>query len=128
HGSYPPTERGEPGAQLTWRLREGDRRIPIPRGEWSLIRMPLPEAAGGVPGTLGQIRLKVAGGFQPGYLYELVYEARGPIVQGLGYAAVRDLVSFLRHDSPEGLGVLRLDRAIGFGVSQSGRFLRNFLY
>jgi hypothetical protein len=142
HGSYAPTARGEAEAQLTWRLRESDRRIAIPRGEWSVLRAPLADPAGGVPGTLGQIRLKVAGGCQPGYLYEVVYEARGPIVQGLGYAAVRDLVSFLRHDSreelsgdsgsaegqPKGLGALRLDRAIGFGVSQSGRFLRNFLY
>jgi hypothetical protein len=137
HGSYLPTERGEAEGRLTWRLREGDRRIPIPRAQWSLDRMPIPDAGGGVPGTLPQIRLRLAGGFQPGYLYELVYEAKGPIVQGLGYAAVRDLVSFLRRAEGEQNPLLAGDagarrpaarRAIAFGVSQSGRFLRNFLH
>src|SRR5206468_8282805 len=58
----------------------------------------------------------------------------GPIVQGLAYVAVRDLVSFLHHDAsaknPARLadGKPALSRAYGFGVSQSGRFLRNFLY
>jgi hypothetical protein len=133
HGSYAPTERGEADGRLTWRLREGDRRIPIPRAQWSLVRMPVPDADGGVAGTLPQIRLKLSGGFQPGYLYELVYEAKGPIVQGLGYAAVRDLVSFLRQaegESPllEGARRRAVRRTIAFGVSQSGRFLRNFLH
>ena len=45
------------------------------------------------------MRCRVAGGFRPGYLYELVCEAEGPIVQGLGLAASRDLVSFLRYDN-----------------------------
>jgi hypothetical protein len=134
HGSYPPTERGEADAVLTWRMREGDRRVPIPRGQWSLERVPVPPVNEGVPGTLGQVRLKLAGGFRPGYLYELVCEAEGPIVQGVGYAAVRDLISFLRYDaSPRNplrtpAGKSAITRAHGFGVSQSGRFLRNALY
>jgi hypothetical protein len=78
--------------------------------------------------------MKLKGGFEPGYLYELICEAEGPIVQGLGFAAVRDLVSFLRHDATKrnpiatvnGKPALRY--AYGFGVSQSGRFLREFLY
>jgi adenosylmethionine-8-amino-7-oxononanoate aminotransferase len=39
---------------------------------------------------------------QPGYIYEVVYEARGPLVQGLGLAGIRDLVSVLKHDSSPG--------------------------
>lgn len=67
-------------------------------------------------------------------MYELVCEAEGPIVQGLGYAAVCDLISFLRHDdSPRnplrgGDGKPVMTRAHSCGVSQSGRFLRNYLY
>src|SRR5262249_25968528 len=70
----------------------------------------------------------------PGYLYELVCEAEGSLVQGLGYAAVRDLVSFLRYNTGSGNPLRAADgrpairRAHAFGVSQSGRFLRNFLY
>ena len=133
HGSYPPTERGEKEGVLTWRMRETDERVVIPHGQWSLERVPVPKVDQGVPGTLGQVRLRVAGGFRPGYLYELICEAEGPIVQGVGFAAVRDLVSLLRYDEGEqnplragGKPVIK--RAHGFGFSQSGRFLRNFLY
>jgi hypothetical protein len=99
HGSYPPTEEGEKKGVLTWRMRETDERVVIPRGQWSLERVPVPKVERGVPGTLGQVRLRVVGGFRPGYLYELICECEGPIVQGLGFAAVRDLVSFLRYDA-----------------------------
>jgi hypothetical protein len=134
HGSYPPTKDGEAQGVLTWRLRETDRRVPIPRAQWSLERLPIPRAEHGVAGTLPPIRLRLAGGFRPGYLYELVCEAEGPIVQGLGFAAVRDLLSFLRHEdskqnplrTADGKPAMR--RVHGFGVSQSGRFLRNFLH
>jgi hypothetical protein len=133
HGSYPPTAEGLAKAVLTWRLRETDERVPIPRSQWSLERIPIPPVKQGVAGTLGQVRMRLAGGFRPGYLYELVCEAEGPIVQGLGYAAVRDLVSYLRYDGSKQnplavAGKSAIKRAHGFGVSQSGRFLRNFLY
>jgi hypothetical protein len=134
HGSYSPTPQGEATGVLTWRLHEGGERVPIPRGQWSLERQPIPKVEKGVPGTLGQIRLRLAGGFRPGYIYELICEAEGPIVQGLGYAATRDLISFLRHDASKqnpqrtSDGEAAITRAHGFGVSQSGRFLRNFLY
>ncbi len=39
----------------------------------------------------------VEAGFEPGWIYELVYAARDPIVLGLGHVAVRDFVSFLKH-------------------------------
>jgi hypothetical protein len=129
HGSYPLTPRGEKEGTLTWRMRETDERVPIPREQWSIERLPIPTVTEGVPGTLGQVRLRVAGGFRPGYLYELIAEAEGPIVQGLGFAVVRDLVSFLKYDSSSKNPFAQsLKRAHGFGVSQSGRFLRNYVY
>src|SRR5262245_22777703 len=134
HGSYSPTEKGEKEGVLTWRMRETDDRVVVPRGQWKLEPQPVAKVEKGVPGTLPQIRLRLAGGFRPGYVYELVCEAEGPIVQGLGYAATRDLISFLKHDTSKqnplltGDGKPAVNRAHGFGVSQSGRFLRNFLY
>jgi hypothetical protein len=59
-------------------------------------------------------------GFDPGRLYELVYTSQDPPVAGLGFAAERDVVSYLKAGG--------LKNAIGFGVSQSGRYLRTFLY
>jgi hypothetical protein len=134
HGSYPPSAKGETEGVLTWRMRETDARVPIPRGQWSLVRSPVVQPDEGVSGTLPQVRLKLAGGFRPGYIYELVCEAEGPTVQGLGYAATRDLLSFLRYDEhkenplrgPDGKPAI--NRVHGFGVSQSGRFLRTFLF
>jgi hypothetical protein len=72
-------------------------------------------------------------GFDAGALYEVTYTAREPAVLGMGYAAVRDVVSFLRRDATPANPLLNglhpsVSRAIGFGVSQSGRFLRDFLY
>jgi hypothetical protein len=72
-------------------------------------------------------------GFDAGALYEVTYVARDPMPLGMGYAATRDVVSFLRHDSSAANPLLSglhpsVTRAIGFGVSQSGRFLRDFLY
>ncbi|HTU90119.1 MAG TPA: alpha/beta hydrolase domain-containing protein [Gemmataceae bacterium] len=133
HGSYSPTKEGEARAVLTWRMRETDQRVVIPRGQWSLQRQPLLALKDGVPATLRQVRLKLAGGFRPGYIYELICEAEGPLVQGCGYTAVRDLISFLRCNASNRnpfliSGKPAFNRAIGFGVSQSGRFLRNFTY
>ena len=72
-------------------------------------------------------------GFDAGALYEVTYTARDPAVLGMGFAAVRDVVSFLRHDTTSANPLLNglhpsVSRAIGFGVSQSGRFLRDYLY
>jgi len=72
-------------------------------------------------------------GFDAGALYEVTYTARDPVPLGMGYAAVRDVVSFLRRDTSAANPLLdglhpSVSRAIGFGVSQSGRFVRDFLY
>jgi hypothetical protein len=133
HGSHPLTEKGEAEGVLTWRLRETDERVLIPREQWKLERLGVPKAEQGVPGTLPHQRVRVAGGFRPGYIYELIAEAEGPIVQGLGFAATRDLLSFLRNDSGKNNplavdGKPAIKRVHGFGVSQSGRFLREFVY
>ena len=62
-------------------------------------------------------------GFEPGKIYEVIYQAKDPVVAGLGSAAIRDFVSFMKHDQHD-----HIERVIGFGISQSGRFLRSFLY
>jgi hypothetical protein len=134
HGSYPPTVQGKQQGVLTKRLREADGRQFVRNADWHVETQPIPDAKGGVPGTLPQIRLVVKDGFAPGYLYELICEAEGSLVQGVGFVGVRDLVSFLRHDATATNPLRRadgkpaIDRALAFGVSQSGRFLRHFLY
>jgi hypothetical protein len=74
-----------------------------------------------------------ASGFDAGALYEVTYTATDPAVLGLGFAATRDVVSFLRRNTTADNPLVQgggnaVKRAIGFGVSQSGRYLRDFLY
>jgi hypothetical protein len=64
-------------------------------------------------------------GFEPGTTYRVSYRAANPPIAGLGLVAIRDTTAWLKHD-PEALAPVRY--AYGFGSSQSGRFLRSFLY
>lgn len=67
----------------------------------------------------------LTGGFEKGRTYELAYRPAEWPVAGLGLAAYRDFTSWLKH-APDSLAPV--EHAIGFGSSQSGRFLRSFLY
>ncbi len=75
--------------------------------------------------------LSMQSGFEAGMLYEFVYQAKDPVVAGTGLAAVRDFISFLKYGGPAiGWTGTRpsVKLAIGFGISQSGRWLREFVY
>ena len=65
-------------------------------------------------------------GFKKGMIYTLVYETIGAPVVGLGLLAMRDAVSHFKYefDWVEGAP----DCALGYGASQTGRFLRHFLF
>ena len=65
------------------------------------------------------------GGFQPGRIYEYIYVAADPVVAGLGFAAFRDFAAYAKH-SPDAITPAK--RVYGEGISQNGRFLRDFLY
>ncbi len=97
---------------------EGPRQS-IPRSQWSF--------AHSVDGKLVDDPhfIHLNGGFLPGNIYEVVYEAKDPVVVGVGLAAVRDFLSYLKYD-PQAAAPVR--RAYAVGISQSGRFLRHFLY
>lgn len=116
--SYPAASLDQPGARLAVRDREGDRRTEIPRDRWEFV-------------DERSIRLLPDGEkFAPIKIYELWYEATQAKMLGIGYASVRDLVSFLRHardGSPLLSDGAAIRHALAFGVSQSGRFLRHFL-
>jgi Alpha/beta hydrolase domain len=68
------------------------------------------------------------GGFEPGRIYDVIYRAADPRVLGCGLAGTRDLISFFKYDTSTDNPSPGLRHAIGWGVSQSGRFLRHFLY
>lgn len=107
--AYPLSDPHAPGTQLTVRDHIRDVRKTIPRAQWKFE---------------DERHVTLAPGFEPGRIYEVVYQAKDPVLVGLGSAAVRDLVSYLKYGGEE----KDVQRAIGFGISQSGRFLREFLY
>jgi len=124
HIPYAVVDPDAPGTQLSVRERvEAPRRV-IPRSEWQFGRM----ENGDVVADSGRVYLK--GGFEPHKIYEVVYTAQNPPLVGLGPTAIRDLVSRLKYEGHDALAISAnaLDRALGFGISQSGRFLRTFLY
>ena len=130
HGSYRPTPRGLQTATLTHRLLPGDSRIPIAGDLW---RLHVSDVESDSPTQLPKIELEYPDGLKRAHIYEVIYEAQDPLVMGTGLTSVRDLISAFKHgegrDNPlvsDGRAVIK--RAHGFGVSQSGRFLREFLY
>ena len=72
-------------------------------------------------------------GFDAGALYEVTYKAKEPVLFGMGFAVTRDITAMLKSQTNPlnpliQNGSSHIQRAIGFGVSQSGRFLRDFLW
>jgi hypothetical protein len=125
HEAYAAADPTSPANTLTVRDRPLDPREPIPRERWQFA---VAAASGGPVADPRHVYLE--GGFEPNRIYEVVYEAHDPPLAGLGFAAIRDAVSALKYEGVPELGVPdgTLDRAIGFGISQSGRVLRTFLH
>jgi len=126
--NYPAASTDQRDARLTVRDRESDSRTEISAGSWEFV-------------DRQSIRLLPAGThFALFKIYDLWYQATGSSVLGSGFAATRDLVSFLRHEHADRNGTPNpmiadgrpddapgADCALAFGVSQAGRFLRHFL-
>jgi hypothetical protein len=130
HGSYRPTTRGEKDATLTIRPRPSSARISIPKDQWKLL---VSDVSSDSPTQLPNVEIEIPGGMQAGAIYELMYEAENPLVMGVGLTSVRDLISALKYGSGQNNPLVKegrpvIERAHGFGVSQSGRFLREYLY
>jgi hypothetical protein len=94
-------------------------RTTIPRAQWHFS-------------TDGK-KAEYDAGFEPGRIYEAVYTAKDPAVAGLGMAAVRDYAVYIKQhgtgsDPGSGATTSDIKRAMTVGNSQSGRFLRTFLY
>ncbi|MDH3438587.1 MAG: alpha/beta hydrolase domain-containing protein [Betaproteobacteria bacterium] len=128
HLSYPAVSPDTSQATLTRRLRETDPREPIPSSEFAFADC----AAVPFPGDPDPTKICLNGGFDPAYIYELLYEAKDPLVLGLGFAATRDLVSFLRHEDADDDGTPNpvagdVETTLVHGTSQSGRYVRGFL-
>src|SRR5262249_40862791 len=116
---YPVAAPDDPRNVLTVRDSRDAPRSVIPRSEWQFAHT--------VDGKLtpSDRFIHLNGGFHAGKIYEYVYVVENPIVAGLGFAAFRDFASYAKHTSD---AITPVQRVYGEGISQNGRFLRNFLY
>jgi hypothetical protein len=133
--SYPAASLDKETAELTVRMKSYGGRQPVGPEQWEFAGCE--ETSDGRKLRASVEHLYLASGFIPGAIYEFTYLARDPLVLGLGFAGVRDLISFLRyddrdafgHENPLGSGSNRkLEKAYAWGRSQSGRFLRDYIY
>ena len=115
HIAQPTADLSDPAARLTVREHAGAPAVAIARTAWRFA---------------DATHVSLAGGFEPGKIYELVYRAENPPLVGLGLLAVRDTAAWLRSGSAAAGNPCagELDHAYVIGVSQTGRFLRHLLY
>jgi len=122
--SYQANTLDQGAATMTVRQREQDPRTVLSPEHWRFK-------------SNTRIEISRPAGFDASAIYEFIYPARDPIVMGLGFAAVRDLVAFIRHDSADADGRRNpldldgrpgIDYVLAYGASQSGRFLRDFIW
>jgi hypothetical protein len=119
--NYPAATTDRAKARLFARDRQSDPRVEIPADQWEFA-------------SARSIRLLPKGTtFTTAAIYELWYEATQSKVVGIGFAATRDVVSFLRHERADDKGTANplnahgIRNALAFGGSQAGRFLRHYV-
>ncbi|HSS63669.1 MAG TPA: alpha/beta hydrolase domain-containing protein [Gammaproteobacteria bacterium] len=134
--SYPTAFMDTRKAKLTRRRYATSEREGIAADAWTFARV---EGGAGIeiPGQEVAVvpsrqHIYIPTGFEPGWIYEIIYTARDPLVLGLGNAVVRDAVSFLRYGDKDATGKEnplngRIDKAYAWGRSQTGRAIRDFV-
>ena len=123
HAPYQVADPNDPRNVLTVRDTASGNRMVVDRDQWQFGRL----EDGRMVADSTSVYL--SGGFEPRKIYEVVFISKDPPIAGLGLAAMRDFVSRLKYESADPLSVPAggINRAIAFGDSQSGRYLRTFL-
>jgi hypothetical protein len=125
---YPTASLNNRHDTMTMRIHQNDPKVKIANSDWAYADCSVVP----FPGVPNPQMVCLRNGFDTNHIYELVYTARDPIVMGLGLAALRDVGSFLRHESRDDVGTPnplagQIDWSLLNGISQSGRLLRTFL-
>ena len=122
HRPYEPADPDDPSLTLVRQqpntINGDEEQEVIPRDQWTFAR----EEDGKV--IPDPTYIYKADGFTGG-VYRLVYEAKDPIILGLGFAAIRDTASYAKYspDCP-----FPVDHAITVGRSQTGRYQLDYLF
>ncbi len=138
--SHPAVSLDTSKARLVRRRYPFDEPEVVAPDQWMFART---EGGGGLDNQgaetaviASDTHIHMPAGFAPGWIYELVYDGRDPLVLGLGHAAVRDVASFLRHAAADRNGLANplrangggIEKVYGWGRSQTGRCLRDFVH
>lgn len=116
-----PRGHADAQARLTVQPYVGAAATELPRSAWRFV-------------SEREIEIDRPAQFDGGAIYTLVYAARDPKPMGLGMAALRDVTTFLKGHAPDASGQahpladMRLRSTVVLGISQSGRFLRDFIW
>ena len=116
--AYPAATLDKAQANLTIRARLDDEPTVMPPSAWDYT------SADG-----REIRLHPEGTpFKQSHIYEFTYTAKDPVVAGIGLAATRDFVSFLRNaGSAEGNPLAGdVQHTFSYSISQPSRTLNDF--
>ena len=139
--SHPAISLDQAHATLTRRRYQTDPRQTVPKDRWRFARI---DVGGGLHATGAEMavtpsleHIYVEDGFEPGWIYELVYQGRDPLVMGLGHVSIRDLASYLKYGDADAEGRANplktnggrgVERAYIYGRSQTGRLIRDFIW
>jgi len=120
-------------ARLTRRRYPEDEREKISNDRWAFARIEggvgLDNQGAETAIVPSDTHVLLHDGFEPGWIYEIVYTGRDPLVMGLGHVAVRDFVSFLKNAAVDSnpLGDA-IEKAYAWGRSQTGRCIRDMIH
>jgi len=131
---YPAATTDTSKATFTRRQYANSERIPIPSSEWQYARLEQ-DGTGQSAVIPCDTHVYLPSSFKPGWIYELVYPGRDPLVLGLGNVVVKELIPFLRYGNkdsdgtpnPLRQGATKGEKAYCWGRSQSGRVIRDFI-
>ena len=124
HLANPAADPEEAEATLTVRDLPNSPAIPVDRSQWAFVRVEDEDV------EPQHSHVYMPSGFEPGKIYQLVYTTNVSRIVGLGFVAMRDAVSFLKHAPASSGNPLAgaIDYAYAIGRSQSGRFLRQYIH
>ncbi len=124
HLACPAVDMDEADALLTVRDMPDLEPETVPRDEWRFGRY----ENGTYVADPNYVCME--SGFEKGRLYQITYTTTGARVLGLGFAALRDCASWIKHGDRDAANPSAgtIDCALAYGISQTGRFLRTYLY
>lgn len=131
HHSYAPVDfQNNKNYILTKRKKENDPRRIIDTNDWAFSAT---NENNPFPGIPDEKKVSIKGGFDSDLLYELIYEGKNPKVMGIGMAAIRDIVTFLKDAENDSEGnknpvAGKVKYSFGTGTSQSGNFMKTFIH